>query len=386
MNFDLTDEQKMLVSAVGKFVKNESNVERFRKARTTAAVWDKAVWKKMGDNGWMGVAFSEADGGFGGSFVDAALILEQLGRGLVPEPYIASVILGGEAIASAGTKEQKEKFLAPMIEGATSLALAYTENQSRYNLNDCLTKAEKSGSGWKITGEKRWVLNGHAADQIVVAARTSGGQFDADGLSLFIVDGNAAGLERTAVSGMDGHKTGWLKLKGVEVGADRLLGGAGKALPVLERLVDRAAAAACAESQGCLQELFERTVLYLKQREQFGRPIGSFQVLQHRAADMFAQVELCKSMMILAAIKADETDETERKEQISAAKAYLTEGGWVVQKQAIQLHGGIGITDEQDAGLFFKRVRVLQGLFGDADYHVSRFSKLASFERSLKSA
>ncbi len=386
MNFDLTDEQKMLVAAVAKWVKNDSSVERFRKQRTTPQVWDKAVWKKMAENGWMGVAYSEEAGGFGGSFVDVALILEQFGRGLVPEPYIPSVVLAGEAIARLGTEAQRGQFLSPMIEGATSLALAYAEKQSRYHLNDCLTKAEKSGAGYRITGEKRWVLNGHAADHIVVAARTSGGQLDAGGLSFFIVDANAKGLTRTAVSGMDGHKTAILKFDGVEVPAARLLGKEGAALPELERIVDRGAAAACAEASGSLQEMFERTVLYLKQREQFGKPIGTFQALQHRAADMFAQVELCKSTMILAAIKADETDETERKEQISAAKAYLTEGGWFVQKHTIQLHGGIGITDEQDAGLFFKRVRVLQGLFGDADYHTERFSNLASFTKDLKSA
>ncbi len=386
MNFDLNDEQKMLVAAAAKWVKNDSNVERFRKARATAQGWDKAVWKKMAENGWMGVAYSEEAGGFGGTFVDIALILEQLGRGLVPEPYIASVILAGEAIARLGTPAQREKFLTPMIEGNTTLALAYAEKQSRYNLNDCLTKAEKSGSGYKISGEKRWVLNGHAADQIVVAARTSGGQLDASGLSFFIVDANAKGLTRTAVNGMDGQKTGLLKFDNVELPADRLLGKEGAALSELERIVDRGAAAACAEAQGGINEMFERTVLYLKQREQFGKPIGTFQALQHRAADMFAQVELCKSMMILAAIKADETDETERKEQISAAKAYLTEGGWVVQKQTIQLHGGIGITDEQDVGLFFKRVRVLQGLFGDADHHTERFASLSSFTREIRSA
>ncbi len=386
MNFDLNDEQKMLVAAAAKWVKNDSNVERFRKMRTTETGWDKAVWKKMAENGWMGVAYSEEAGGFGGTFVDVALILEQLGRGLVPEPYIASVVLAGEAIARLGTPAQREKFLAPMIEGSTSLALAYAEKQSRYNLNDCLTKAEKTASGYRITGEKRWVLNGHAADQIVVVARTSGSQLDANGLGFFIVDASAKGLTRTAVNGMDGQKTALLRFEGVEVPADRLLGKEGAALPELERIIDRGAAAACAEAQGCINEMFERTVLYLKQREQFGRPIGSFQAIQHRAADMFTQVELCKSTMILAAIKADEADENERKEQISAAKAYLTEGGWFVQKHTIQLHGGIGITDEQDAGLFFKRVRVLQGLFGDADYHTERFSNLPGFTREVKTA
>lgn len=384
MNFDLTEEQKIIVDAVAKFVKNDSPVERFRKLRGAAPGWEPATWERMGEYGWLGVAMPEAQGGFGGRFVDMALILEQLGRGLVPEPYLASVVLAGGLLSRLGTSAQVEELLAPMIEGRTSLGLAYAERQSRYVLHDCLTTAERRGADWRIEGEKVWVLNGHAADHVLVVARSGGDQLDPGGLSLFVVDGAAPGLARTPVHGMDGQHTALLRFEGVTVPDERRLGEAGEILSHLEWTIDRGAAAACAEGLGCVQELFERTVTYLKQREQFGVPIGSFQALQHRAADMYAETELCRSAMLLAAIQADHEDEEERKAAISIAKLQLAQGGWFVQEQAIQLFGGIGVTDEQDEGLFFKRLRALQGLFGDADHHADRYQTLARFDAEIR--
>jgi alkylation response protein AidB-like acyl-CoA dehydrogenase len=379
MNFDLTEEQQMIVDSVAKFVANDSPVERFRKLRGHERGWDPAIWERMGEYGWLGVAIPEEQGGFGGRFVDMALILEQLGRGLVPEPYLASVVLAGGLLSRLGSRAQREAWLRPMIEGRSSLALAYAERQSRYDLADCLTTAERDGEGWVLRGEKVWVPNGAFADQVIAVARSAGQQLEPRGLSFFLVDGSAPGLTRTSVPGMDGQRTGLLHFDGVRVGADRLLGEADAAHPWLEWAIDRGAAAACAEGQGALQELFERTVAYLKQRQQFGVPIGSFQALQHRAADMYAEVELCRSTMLLAAIQADSEDPEERKAEVSAAKLQLSQGGWYIQENAIQLHGGIGVTDEQDEGLFFKRVRVLQALFGDADHHVDRFQRLSRF-------
>jgi len=380
MNFDLNEEQQMIMDQAAKFVANESPVSRFRELRDTERGWDPEMWGKMAEQGWLAIALPEDQGGFGGSFVDLAIILEQLGRGLVPEPYIASAVLAGGILSDEGTEAQREAFLTPMIEGNTSLAFAYAESQSRYNPSDCLTKAEKSGEGWTLSGEKVWVLNGHAADQIIVAARTGGEQLDEAGLSLFIVDGDAKGLTRIRVPGMDGQRTAVLRFEGVEVGADRLLGREGDAFAAIEKAIDRGAAAACAEGLGHVRELFDRTVAYLKEREQFGVPIGSFQVLQHIASDMYAEMELCSSASILASIQVDNPDADTRKAEVSAAKLQLADGGWFVQKNAIQLFGGIGVTDEQDEGLFFKRLRVLNGLFGDADWHVSRFQSLKGFE------
>jgi len=380
MNFDLNEEQQMIMDQAARFVANESPVSRFRKLRETERGWEPEMWAKLAEQGWLAIALPEDQGGFGGGFVDLAIILEQLGRGLVPEPFIASVVLGAGILSEEGDETQREAFLTPMIEGNTTLAFAYAESQSRYNLSDCLTRAEKSGDGWTLSGEKVWVLNGHAADQIIVAARTGGDQLDEAGLSLFIVDGDAKGLTRIRVPGMDGQRTAVLRFDGVEVGADRLLGREDDAFAAIEKAIDRGAAAACAEGLGHIRELFERTLAYLKEREQFGVPIGSFQVLQHIASDMYAELELCSSASILASIQVDNPDADTRKAEVSAAKLQLADGGWFVQKNAIQLFGGIGVTDEQDEGLFFKRLRVLHGLFGDADWHVSRFQSLKSFE------
>jgi alkylation response protein AidB-like acyl-CoA dehydrogenase len=379
MNFDLTEEQQILVDSVARFVQNDSGTERFRKLRESERGWEPAMWERMGEYGWLGVPFPEEQGGVGGSFVDLALILEQLGRGLVPEPIVPSVVLAGGLISRLGSAAQVERYLAPMIEGRSSLALAYAERQSRYCLHDVLTEAARVPGGYALRGQKVWVLNGHAADQIVVVARTSGSQRDRAGLSLFVVDAGARGLSRTPIGGMDGQRSALLELDGVEVAEEARLGAEGEALSHLEWAIDRGAAAACAEGQGAIQELFDRTVAYLKQRQQFGVPIGSFQALQHRAADMFSELELCRSTMILAAIQADSDDAEERQAEISAAKLQLSHGGWFVQENAIQLFGGIGVTDEQDEGLFFKRLRVLQGLFGDADHHVDRFQRLGRF-------
>jgi alkylation response protein AidB-like acyl-CoA dehydrogenase len=384
MNFDLTEEQQIIVDAVEKFVRNDSPVERFRKLREDPRGWEPSVWEQMGEMGWLGVCFPEAQGGFGGRFVDVALILEQLGRGLVPEPMIPSVVLAGGLVSRFGSEAQREALLAPMIEGRTSLAFAYAERQSRYELADCRTRAEKRGRAFRLEGEKVWVLNGHAADHILVLARSGGSEREAEGLTLLAVDADAPGVERIPVPGMDGHHTALVRFSGVEVPAERAIGDEGAALAMAEWAIDRGAAAACAEGLGCVQELFERTVAYLKQREQFGVPIGSFQALQHRAADMYAQTELCRSAMILAAIRADEEDRELRQAEISAAKLQLTDGGWYVQENAIQLFGGIGVTDEQDEGLFFKRLRVLQGLFGDADWHVDRFQRLDRFDAEIR--
>ncbi|MEM1247925.1 MAG: acyl-CoA dehydrogenase family protein [Acidobacteriota bacterium] len=379
MNFDLSKEQQMICDSVATFIKDESPVERFREGRATDQIWSKDIWKQMGDYGWLGIAFPEEVGGIGGSFLDMALILEELGKGLAPEPFIPSVVLAGGLINDHGTDAQKTHYLTPMIEGDLSLSFAYAERQSRYSTADCLTSASKTGDEYVLNGEKVWVLNGHAADAHVVVARTSGNQLDGEGLSLFLVPGDAAGLTATSVAGMDGHRTAFLKFENVTIGAEALLGPEGGAQGAIELALDRGAAAACAEGQGMLQKMLDLTVEYLKQREQFGVKIGSFQALQHKAADMFAEVQLCKGTMLLAALNADEDTET-RQREISAAKVQLSDGGWFVQENAIQLHGGIGITDEQDVGLYFKRLRVLNGLFGDADHHVGRYQSLPGFD------
>ena len=377
MDFELSADQKMIADTAASFVKKELPVARMRKMREDALGWSRAVWKQMGELGWLGIMHPESVGGFGGSFVDAALILERFGTTLVTEPFAASAVVAAVALRS-GSDEQQQRFLAPMIAGDASLALAWAERASRYRAAVCATRAEKSGGGYRLKGEKAWVLNGHAAERIVVSARTSGREGDERGVSLFVIDSGAKGLARKTVQCMDGHKAAMLSID-CTVDADRLLGDEGEGVVVLERALDYGAAAACAEGFGAMKTALDMTVEYLKTREQFGVKIGSFQALQHRAVDMFVETELAKSVMLMAAIKADSADPVERKRAISAAKAQLGMSGKFVTQQSIQLHGGIGITDEHDIGLYFKRMHALGTLWGDEEHHVARFAALPTF-------
>jgi alkylation response protein AidB-like acyl-CoA dehydrogenase len=376
MNFDLSDEQRLLVDTVASFVKRQSPVSRLRALRDDPIGWSRDVWRQMGEFGWLGILLPEAVGGSGGAFADVALILEQLGTTLVPEPMIAALIASAP-ILRLGTDEQQQRWLVPLAEGRHSLALAYAEEDGRFDVGHVSLRAEPSGGGHRLSGQKRWVLNGHAADTIVVSARAAGG------LSLFVVDRDAPGLHVKPVKTMDGHHAGMLTFDGVEVSADRLLGPEGGAHAALDEAMDLGAAAACAEGAGLLRAVLAMTTEYLRTREQFGVKIGTFQALQHRAVDMFIETELCKSTAILAGIRVSDPDEVERQTAISAAKVQLALGGRFVTQQAIQLHGGIGVTDEHDVGLYFKRMHVLNTLFGDEEHHVARFARLPSFTAGL---
>lgn len=379
MNFDLSEDQKLLVETVEAFLKKDSPVERFRRLRTDERGWEPRVWRQMAELGWLGVMFAERDGGLGMSFVEAALIVEQLGTALVPEPYIPSVVLGGTALAEAGSAAQKELFLQPMLQGRKSLALAYAEAQSRGVVTDVATRATKSGDGYRLNGRKHFVLNGHAAEHILVSARTSGADRDQGGVSLFVVDPDMSGVTVQRVECMDGHKAAMLTLENVSLPSDRLVGEEGGAATVLERVMDYGAAAASAEGAGIMQAVLMMTRNYLTERKQFGVAIGTFQALQHRAVDMFVETELAKSTAILAMLKVGDPDAAERQRAISAAKVQLAVGGGYVTRQGIQLHGGIGVTDEHNVGLYFKRMHVLNTLFGDAEFHTARFASLPSF-------
>lgn len=380
MNFDLTDDQKMLVETAASFAKKESPVTRMRKLRDDELGYEKSVWRQMGELGWLGIVFPEDMGGFGGRFLDAALVIEQFGATLVPEPYVPSVVLGGMTVLRAGSGEQAKRWLEPMMNGETTLALAYAERGNRYDVTTASTAAIRDGDSWKLSGEKVFVLNGHAADNIVVSADTG------DGLGLFVVPRDAGGLTVQPIKTMDGQRAAMLRFDGIAVGADSMLGDPGAAVAVLEGVMDLGAAAACAEGSGMMQAVLDMTVEYLKTREQFGVKIGTFQALQHRAVDMFVEVQLCKSMGIWAAVRADEDDVEERMRAVSAAKAQLSVGGRYVVRQAIQLHGGIGCTDEADVGLYFKRMQVLSALFGDEEHHVQRYSRQPSFTAGIDAA
>lgn len=374
MNFELTSDQKMLAQTVRQFTKSKSPVERFRKLREAGVPWERDVWAHMGELGWLSVPFPEDVGGFGAGFVEVAIIAEGLGKALVPEPFIASVVLGGMALLGAGNAAQHEQWLSPMIDGATSLALGYAERGSRYDVSAVATTASRDGGGWKISGEKIFIPNGHEADNIVVSAQTP------DGVGLFLVAADGPGVTRDKIKTIDGQGAGRLRLDGASIGDERRLGDPGESsIAILEHVLDYGAAAACAEGLGVCQATLDMTVAHLKERKQFNVPIGSFQVLQHRAVDMFVEVELMRSMSILASLAVHDDDPVARKRAVSAAKVKLSTGGRAVTRESLQLHGGIGITDEHDSGLYFKRMLVLDTLFGDEVHHVERFASLPSF-------
>ncbi|MCA9523122.1 MAG: acyl-CoA dehydrogenase family protein [Myxococcales bacterium] len=371
MHFELSEEQRMLRQTVSNFVRKDSPVERFRKLRDGELGYDRGVWRKMAELGWLALPFAESIGGLGFPFVDVGLLLEQFGTTLVAEPYLASVVLAGKAIELAGTPEQAERWLAPMIAGETTLALAYQEAESGHAPERCDCVATRTADGFRLHGQKRWVLNGHAADWLVVSARLGGE------IALFVVDPAASGVSRRSVQMIDFRRAAMLDLDNVVVAADQHLP-AEDAAAVLEHVYDYGAAAAIAEGVGLMDAVLRMTVEYLKTREQFGQKIGAFQVLQHRAVEMFVECELTRSASIRALIRADD-DPLLRRTAVSAAKAQLARGARWVTQQAIQLHGGIGITDEADVGLYLKRAVVLNTLFGDEDYHLVRFASLPTF-------
>ncbi len=373
MDFELDQDQQMLAKTVADFAKNESPVERFRKLRDDDIGYDPATWKHMGELGWLGVPFPESVGGFGGGFVECAVVLEKLATTLVPEPYLASVVLGGLTLFRAGNEAQHAAYLTPMIEGDTTLALAYSEAHSRHDVTAVQTTATPGASGYELSGKKVWVLNGHNADHLLVSAKAPGG------VTLFVVPRDAKGLTATMARTIDGHRAAFIELQNVVVPKNARLGKEGSGGRVLDRTLDYAAAGAVAEAVGITTTMLELTLDYLGTREQFGAKIGSFQALQHRAVDMYAEVELLRSISMASMVRADDDDDSARRGDVSAAKYQLATGGTWVAQQALQLHGGIAVTDEHDIGLYFKRMYALNALFGDEEHHVARFANDPSF-------
>ncbi len=377
MDFELTDEQRQLQDSVARFVQDNYSFEQRRAIVATEAGYSEDHWKQMAELGWLGLSLPEDHGGIGLGPVETMILMEEFGKGLVAEPYLATVVLGAGAIVHGGSVDQKNAILPAVAAGTMKLALGFAERQSRYNLADVATKAEKSGSGYKLNGMKGVVFGAPSADKIVVSARTSGGPRDADGITLFVVDANQAGVSVRGYPTADGLRAGEVTLENVEVGADAVVGAVGGGLPVLEKVIDHAIAAIAAEATGAMSHLNDMTLEYIKTREQFGQPIGKFQVLQHRMVDMFIAHEEAKSMAMMAAMRVEEADASERKKAMSAAKVQIGKSGRYVGQQAIQLHGGIGMTDEYAAGHYFKRLTMVDRSFGDVDFHLKRFSDLS---------
>ncbi|MFN4087598.1 MAG: acyl-CoA dehydrogenase family protein [Alphaproteobacteria bacterium] len=378
MDFEYSDDQRLLKDSVERFVQDNYSFEQRRKLVATEEGYSEGNWKQFAELGWLGMPFPEEYGGFGGTAIETMIVMEAFGNGLVAEPYMATVVLGGGAMLYGGSEEQKRAILPAVAEGKIKLALGFAERQSRYNLADVETKAEKSGEGWILNGMKGVVLGAPSADRIVVVARTSGGSRDADGITLFLVDKGAEGLRVRGYPTADGLRAGEVFLEGVKVGADAVVGGVGKGLPILEKVIDYAIAAVSAEAVGAMKTLNEMTLGYIKTRVQFGQPIGKFQVLQHRMVDMYIAHEEAKSMAMMAAMRVGEDSEADRKKAMSAAKVQIGKSARYVGQQAIQLHGGIGMTDEYAAGHFFKRLTMIDRSFGDVDFHLKRFADLSN--------
>ena len=376
MDFSFSEEQALLKDSVEKFVLNDYTFAARQKVVRTEQGFSASTWKTFAELGWLSVPFPESVGGFGGKSVDMMLLLEQFGRGLVVEPFVATVVLAGGAIRLGGTTEQQNAWLPGIIDGSRQGALAYAEPQGRFNLADLVTTAKADANGYVLNGYKAVVLNGPAADFLVVSARTSGGQRDRDGVSLFIVDAKAAGVSRRDYPTVDAFRASEITLTNVRVGKDALLGAEGKGYALLEQVIDEGILAIGSEAVGCMEVLYKDTVEYTKTREQFGQPIGKFQVLQHRMVDMFMEHEQSKSLMYMAAMKMDEGYGDAARKAVSAFKVQVGNSGRFVGQNAVQLHGGMGMTDELSIGHYFKRVTIIDTLFGNVDYHLKRFGSL----------
>lgn len=377
MNFTYSEEQNLLRDSVRKWVADAYPFEQRRRQLKTHGGFDPAKWAQMAELGWLALPFAETDGGLGGSLLDITILTEAFGHGLVVEPFLANVLLAGNFIRRSASDEQRARLLPGLIDGTRQFALAFTEPDSRHALHSVRTRATRQGDRWRLDGQKALVLNGDGADVLIVVARTDGDTRDASGLSAFIVEAGAAGVKRQACPLFDGFRAAEIRLDGVLVpDADRI-GASGEAHAVLQVVIDDATVALCAEAIGIMESLYKGTVEYTKTRKQFGVPIGSFQVLQHRMVDMFIQHEQARSLLLMAAIRLEEADALVARRAVSALKAYCGKAGRFIGQQAVQLHGGMGMTDEFSVGHAFKRLTAIDLMFGNEDFHLRRFAECA---------
>ncbi|MBX7513548.1 acyl-CoA dehydrogenase [Qipengyuania sp. GH38] len=376
MDFNFTEEQEMVRDGLSRLVREQYDWETRRSAVESDAGWRPEIWAQLAELGILGMPFSEEDGGFGGGAVDAMIVMEEFGKGLVVEPFLPTVVCAGGFLKHAGTDSQKEEHIGGIVDGSRVYAFAYAEPRGRYDLADLQTTAKKDGDGYVLNGHKAVVVGAPWASHLVVTARTAGGQRERDGVSVFVVANDAEGVVRRDYPTVDGRRASEVYFENVSVPADALIGEEGGALPLVEQVADEAVAALCAEACGAMKVAHAMTVDYSRQRKQFGVPIGKFQVLQHRMVDMFTEYEQSVSMTYLATLKLD-APEKERKRTASAAKVRIGQAARFVGQEAIQIHGGMGMTDELAIGSYFKRLTILSSEFGDVDHHMKRHIALA---------
>lgn len=377
MDFTLNDEQRQLRETLARFLAARYDFDARQKILRSEEGWSPAVWKALAEElGILGAALPEEVGGFGGGPVDTMLIMEELGRALLVEPYLETVVIGAGLLRHACGAAAAER-IGAIIEGTMITAFAWSEPKSRSDPALCATTATRDGDSWRLDGRKAVVVAAPYATHLVVTARTAGEPGSREGLSLFLVESGTPGLSTTDYTTVDGRRAAEVALEGVRVGADALLGEEGHALPIVEGVLDEARAALCAEALGVLSELQRRTLDFVKERKQFGIAIGQFQVLQHRLVDMFMEVEQARSMTMMATLKLGEGDR-ERSRAVSAAKAYVGKACRFVGQNAVQTHGGIGLTDELALSHYFKRAAMIESQLGSVDYHLARYEALAA--------
>lgn len=376
MDFSLNEEQQLLKDSVDRFVRDNYDLTSRRAIVASADGFSREHWATMAELGWLGAALPEAYGGIGGGPVETMVIMEGFGRGLVVEPYLATVVLGGGLLLAGGSEAAKNELLPRVAEGKLHLAFAFAEPQARYDLFDVETRAEKNGGGYVLNGHKGVVIHGGSADKIAVSARTAGAARDRDGITLFLVDGDAAGVTRRSYGTIDGLRAAEVTFENVAVPADAIIGEADAALPLIDATARRGIAAVAAEAVGIMDTMQALTNDYLKTREQFGRPLGKFQALQHRMVDILIACEESRSAMLVATLRLDEADAVQRDKAVAAAKVKIGQHGRFVGENSIQLHGGMGMTDELRVGHYFKRLTTIDTLFGNVDFHLKRFGAL----------
>ena len=375
MNFDFTEEQVMLRDSVARFVQDDYDFDTRRRIAGSDEAMSRDNWRIFAELGWLSIPFAEEHGGFGGNAVDTMVVMEQLGKGLVLEPYFATVVLFGGLLQRGGSAAQLEHYLPQIIGGECLGAFAYLERQSRYELADVKTTATRMDGGYRLDGEKVVVFNGASADQLIVSARTSGAQSDEGGISLFLVPADAPGVERLDYRLMDGQRVANIVFSGVELAADALVGELDKGYELMQALVLEANVALAAEAVGIMELLNAKTVEYTKTRKQFGVAIGSFQALQHRMVDTFMAYEQTKSLLYRA-VCAMTDDNEDAVTAIHALKVMVDRAGKLVFGEAIQMQGGMGLTDELDIGNYAKRLMMINTTFGNGDYHQEKFNAL----------
>ena len=373
MNFDLTEEQQMVADSIERFVQENYALETRTSIVAAAPGFSKDYWSTMAELGWFGLPFSEEDGGFGGNQIDTMVLMEQFGKGLVVEPFLASVVLGGGALKRAGNADQKAEWLAGVIDGSKQLALAYMEPESGDEPRYAAVSGTETGNGYQISSTKCMVLHGATADAFVVSFRTSGGTVDENGITLALVPADRAGLTVNGFPTVDGLQSSELTFDKVEVTADDILGEAGNGFEALNGAINDGILAIAAEAVGAMEVLYKDTVAYTQEREQFDHPLSDFQVLQHRMVDMFVEYETCKSMLLRATMEAA-TGGDDAQRNIHALKHLIGKAGFFVGENAVQTHGGMGVTEELRIGHYFKRLIVIEAQFGNTDYHLEQFA------------